>query len=47
MKKIISIIATGLMLVSCIDTIILPDDKTEEEDFWQTKSDVALMVNGA
>ena len=47
MKKIISIIATGLMLVSCIDTIILPDDKTVEEDFWQTKSDVALMVNGA
>ena len=32
---------------SCIDTIILPDDKTVDEDFWQTKGDVASMVNGA
>lgn len=47
MKKIISIIASGLLLVSCIDTVILPDDKTVEEDFWQTKNDVTLMVNGA
>ncbi len=47
MKKIVSIIVSGLLLVSCIDTVILPDDKTVEEDFWQTKSDVALMVNGA
>ena len=47
MKKIISIIVSGLLLVSCLDTVILPDDKTVEEDFWQTKSDVALMVNGA
>lgn len=47
MKKLISIIASGLLLVSCIDTVILPDDKTVEEDFWQTKNDVTLMVNGA
>lgn len=47
MKKIVSIIVSGLLLVSCVDTVILPDDKTVEEDFWQTKSDVALMVNGA
>lgn len=47
MKKIISIIASSLLLVSCIDTVILPDDKTVEEDFWQTKNDVTLMVNGA
>lgn len=32
---------------SCVDTVILPDDKTVDEDFWQTKSDVSLMVNGA
>lgn len=32
---------------SCVDTIILPDNKTVKEDFWKTKSDVALMVNGA
>jgi hypothetical protein len=30
---------------SCLDTIILPDDKTVDEDFWKSKSDVALMVN--
>ena len=36
-----------LFLVSCIDTIILPDDKTVDEDFWQTKEDVASMVNAA
>lgn len=32
---------------SCVDTVILPDDKTVDEDFWQSKSDVSLMVNGA
>lgn len=35
------------MLTGCIDTIILPDDKTVDEDFWQTKEDVSSMVNGA
>lgn len=34
-------------MVSCVDTVLLPDNKTVEEDFWQTKSDVAMMVNGA
>lgn len=34
-------------MASCVDTVLLPDDKTVEEDFWQTKGDVALMVNGA
>ena len=34
-------------LTSCVDTIILPNDKTVEEDFWKTKGDVKLMVNGA
>lgn len=36
-----------LLFTSCLDTIILPDDKTVDEDFWQTKSDVASMVNSA
>lgn len=40
-------IVAGLMMVSCVDTIILPDDKTVDEDFWKSKSDVQLMVNGA
>ena len=47
MKKYISIILTSLLMCSCVDTVILPDDKTVDEDFWQTKSDVSLMVNGA
>ncbi len=34
------------MAASCVDTIILPDDKTVDEDFWKSKKDVALMVNG-
>ena len=47
MKKIASIILAGLTMVSCVDTVLLPDNKTVEEDFWQTKEDVAMMVNGA
>jgi hypothetical protein len=37
----------SLMMVSCVDTLILPDNKTVDEDFWKSKSDVQLMVNGA
>ena len=33
--------------ISCVDTVILPDDKTVDEDFWKTKSDVQLVVNAA
>lgn len=47
MKKYISMIAASLLAVSCVDTVILPDDKTVDEDFWKSKSDVKLMVNGA
>ena len=47
MKKIASIILAGLTMVSCVDTVLLPDNKTVEEDFWQTKEEVAMMVNGA
>lgn len=47
MKKFLSIILTGLLAASCVDTALLPDDKTVDEDFWKTKADVALMVNGA
>ncbi len=58
-KKIYNKVVTGLfsktlflatcsfMMVSCVDTLILPDDKTVDEDFWKSKSDVQLMVNGA
>ena len=37
----------ALFLGSCVDTIILPDDKTVEEDFWKSKSDVQLILNNA
>ena len=47
MNCALTMIVTGLMLASCVDTLILPDDKTVDEDFWKSKSDVQLMVNGA
>jgi hypothetical protein len=47
MKKYLNIILSGLLTVSCVDTALPPTDKTVDEDFWKTKADVALMVNGA
>lgn len=47
MKKILSIIAVCLGMVSCVDTVILPDDKIVDEDYWQTKSDVSGVVAAA
>lgn len=38
---------SSMMLVSCVDTIILPDDKTVDEDYWQNKAHVQAMVNAA
>ena len=46
-KKVIFLLFTPLLLASCVDTVILPNDKTVDEDFWKSKSDVQLMVNGA
>ena len=34
-------------MASCVDTVLLPDDKTVDEDFWKSKADVSMMVNGA
>ncbi len=45
--KIMCVGAAACLMTSCMDTIILPDDKTVDEDFWKTKEDVASMVNGA
>ena len=39
--------AAVCMMSSCLDTIILPEDKTVDEDFWKTKGDVSSMVNAA
>ncbi|MBR1415596.1 MAG: RagB/SusD family nutrient uptake outer membrane protein [Prevotella sp.] len=47
MKKYISMFVASMMAVSCVDTVILPEDKTVDEDFWKSKSDVELMVHGA
>ena len=37
----------SVALTSCLDTVILPDDKTVDEDFWKSKTDVQLVVNAA
>ena len=47
MKKYFSMILAAFLATSCMDMELLPNDKTVDEDFWQSKSDVALMVNGA
>ena len=47
MSNLLLIPLLPLLLGSCVDTVILPDDKTVDEDFWKSKSDVQLMVNGA
>lgn len=47
MKTYLYMIVASIMMVSCVDTLILPDDKTVDEDFWKSKADVQLMVNAA
>ena len=32
------------LLTSCVDTVILPDNKTVDADFWQKKSEVDAVV---
>ena len=32
------------LLASCVDTVILPDNKTVDEDYWQKKSEVDALV---
>lgn len=46
-SRLMILASTPFLFASCLDTIILPDDKTVDEDFWQTKEQVASMVNGA
>ena len=31
-------------MVSCVDTVILPDNKTVDDDYWQKKSEVDAVV---
>ena len=43
MKKYIYLLI-GLALTSCVDTVILPDNKTVDDDFWQKKGEVDAVV---
>ncbi len=44
MKKIFSILLASVAMTSCVDTVILPDNKTVDEDFWQKKTEVDAVV---
>ena len=46
-EKLATALLVAVAMTACVDTVILPDDKTVDEDFWKTKADVQLMVNGA
>jgi len=35
------------LFTSCVDTVILPDNKTVDDDFWQKKSEVDAVVAAA
>ena len=47
MKKIFSIILVSIAMTSCVDTVILPDNKTVDDDFWQKKTEVDAVVAAA
>lgn len=47
MRKYILCALSGLMLASCVDTQILPDDMITGDDYWKTREDVSMMVAGA
>ncbi len=44
---LLPLVGGGWMGVSCVDTVILPDNKTIDEDFWQKKADVEGIVGAA
>lgn len=44
MKKILSIILACVALSSCVDTVILPENKILDEDYWQKQSEVDAVV---
>lgn len=46
-KALGALLTMPLIFASCVDTIILPENLTVDEDFWKSKGDVQLMVNGA
>lgn len=47
MKKIFSILLACVLISSCVDTHILPENKTLDEDFWQKKDEVQSVLGKA
>ena len=46
-KKTVYVMMTPLLLASCVDTVILPDNKTVDDDYWKKKSEVQTVVTTA
>lgn len=44
MKKILSIILASVALSSCVDTVIMPENKILDDDYWQKESEVNAVV---
>lgn len=38
---------SGMLMTSCLDTIVLPKDIIIDEDYWQNREQAQAMVNGA
>lgn len=47
MKKYLILMLSGALFSSCIDTVVLPNNVTIGEEYWQSKDDVTGMVMGA
>lgn len=45
--KVTLVLIVALTSVSCVDTVILPDDKIVDDDYWQNKEEVANVVTNA
>ena len=45
--KVTLMLAVALTSASCVDTVILPDDKIVDEDFWKNKEQVGYVVTNA
>lgn len=46
-SKFTLMLALALTSASCVDTVILPDDKIVDEDYWQNKEQVGYVVTNA
>lgn len=45
--KVTLMLVVALTSASCVDTVILPDDKIVDEDYWQNKEQVGYVVTNA